>query len=824
MKFLERNQPRRRPFCLLLLTALFAPAACAATVRGTVTDSLGAVIPGARIELMANQKTITSAIADSAGRYEFDEVSTGRYQVRASAPSFDSTASRPFYLGEGANANIDLVLAIGVVSQAVTVTATGTPTPAAQVGASITLLFADEYADKLDVHEALRWVPGGQVTQTGQRGGLGELFVRGGDSDANKVLIDGIPANDIGGAVDFGVLATTGVGQIEVLRGPNSALYGSDALAGVVSMTTPRGVTPLPELTYSIDGGNFGTYRQEGILGGSYKQFDYFSDFSRFDTANDIPRSSFHNGTYAGNLGWTPKPNTEFRATVRRLATAAGEANAVQLFGIPDDAGQKDQQLFISATFQQQTTERWHNLVRYGALRLRSQFTDYAPTGIPYDSPIVGSEYIGAPVTLRGANGYAVSGQAIFQFVQPYPNQFITSTDRDFVYAQTEYEVKPQLTALFGFRYEAERGSTQPNFGVPPADRGNYSYTLQVAGSLANRLYYTLGSGIEKNAVFGVAGTPRASLAYYLLRPDTSKVFSGTKLRANFGTGIKEPSISDAGTSLFSLLQTLSNGSQLISQFHVAPIGAEQSRTYDGGVEQSLFDGRAKLGITYFHNEFTHLIEFVPTQGLIELGVRQPIADSLLAGSQFGAAVNSQAFRAQGAETELEYRMGRSLVARGGYTYLDAVVQRSFTSDALGPSFNTSSNFPTIHIGVFSPLIGARPFRRAPHSGYVAVTYHHARWTASLTGTFVGKRDDSDFLSDKDGGTSLLLPNRNLDAAYQKVDLGGSYQVNHALGVYADLQNVLDQRYDEAFGYPALPFTFRSGIRITLGGESWKLK
>jgi len=186
--------------------------------------------------------------------------------------------------------------------------------------------------------------------------------------------------------------------------------------------------------------------------------------------------------------------------------------------------------------------------------------------------------------------------------------------------------------------------------------------------------------------------------------------------------------------------------------------------------------------------------------------------------------VNSQAFRAQGAETELEYRMGRSLVARGGYTYLDAVVQRSFSSDALGPSFNTSSNFPTIPIGVFSPLIGARPFRRAPHSGYVAVTYHHARWTASLTGTFVGKRDDSDFLSDKDGGTSLLLPNRNLDAAYQKVDLAGSYQVNHALGVYAELQNVLSQHYDEAFGYPALPFTFRSGLRITLGGESWKLK
>lgn len=824
MKHFRQTRTRVRVFCLLLLSSEFSLAAHGATVRGTVADSLGAVIPKARVELIANQEVVASTAADAVGRYEFHVVSAGRYQVRASAPSFEFTMSKPFYVGEGANANIDLLLAIGVVSQAVTVTATGTPTPQAQVGASITLLSGDDYTGKLDVQEVLRLVPGAQVTQTGQRGGLGDLFVRGGNSDANKVLIDGIPANDIGGAVDFGVLAETGVDQIEVLRGPNSALYGSDALAGVVSLTTPRGTTPLPEVTYSIDGGNFGTYRQEGSLGGGYEQFDYFSDFARFDTANDIPNNSFHNGTYAGNFGWIPKPNSEFRATVRRLATAVGLPNAVQLYGIPDDAGQKDQQLFIGATFQQQTTRRWHNLLRYGALRLRSQYTDYAPTGIPYDSPIVGPEYIGAPVTIRGGNGYTVSGQAIFQYVETYPNQYLTSTDRDFVYAQTEYQIKPQLTALFGFRYEAERGLSQPSYGLNPADRGNYSYTLQLAGSLANRFYYTLGSGIENNAVFGVAGTPRASLAYYLLRPDTSKLFSGTKLRANFGTGIKEPSISDAGMSLFSLLQTLSNGEQLIAQYHVAPIGAERSRTYDGGVEQSLFDGRAKLGITYFHNQFDHLIEYVPSQGLIDLGIPQTIVDQLAGASQYGATVNSQAFRAQGAETELDYRLEQSLIARGGYTYLDAAVEHSFTSDAIGPSFNTASNFSTIPIGIFSPLVGARPFRRAPHSGYVAVIYHHSRWTASLTGTFVGRRDDSDFLYDKDGGTSLLLPNRNLDAGYQKLGLAGSYELNHALSIYADLENVLDQRFDEAFGYPALPFTFRSGIRITLGGESWLLK
>jgi vitamin B12 transporter len=819
MPYFKQDHTRRNFFYSLLLLSSFTLLAGAATVRGTITDSLGAVIPKARVELMSGPTSIASVTADGGGRYEFHDVAAGRYKIRANAPSFEWTASKPFYVGEGANANVDLLLAIGVISQSITVTATGTPTPEAQIGASVTLLAKESYDDKLEVHEALRLVPGAQLTQSGRRGGLGDLFMRGGNSDANKVLIDDVPASDIGGVVDLGLLAVAGTDHIEVLRGPNSALYGSDALAGVVSINTPRGTTPLPEITYSVDGGNFGTHRQEGTLGGSHKQFDYFSDFSRFDTSNGAVRDSFHNGTFAGNVGWAPGPNTELRATVRRLVTGAGEPSAILLFGIPDDAGQKNQETLIGATFQQQTTPRWHNLVRYGALRLRSQFTNYSATGIPFGVPVP-YEYLGAPVTIRGGNGYSISGQTFFQPVQPYPSQFITNTDRDFVYAQTTYQAKPQLTALLGFRYEAERGFTQSSFSKSATDRRNYSYTLQVAGSLANRSYYTLGSGIENNAIFGVEATPRVSLAYYLIRPDSSRVFSGTKIRGNFGTGIKEPSIFNAGYSLYSLLHQLSGGQQLISQFHVTPIGAERSRTYDGGIEQSLFEGRAKLGITYFHNEFTHVVEYVPMQGLIDIGVPQLIAQAL----QFGATVNSQAFRAQGGEAELEYRLGRGLVARGGYTYLDAVVQRSFTSDAIGPSFNPVSTFPTIPIGAFSPLKGARPFRRAPHSGYLALSYPPSKWTGSLTGTFVGRRDDSDFLSDQNFGPNLLLPNRNLDAAYQKVDIGGSYQVNHRLSVYADLQNVLSQHYAEAFGYPALPFTFRSGIRITLGGESWKLK
>ncbi|HEX9198617.1 MAG TPA: TonB-dependent receptor, partial [Acidobacteriaceae bacterium] len=293
----------------------------------------------------------------------------------------------------------------------------------------------------------------------------------------------------------------------------------------------------------------------------------------------------------------------------------------------------------------------------------------------------------------------------------------------------------------------------------------------------------------------------------------------GTRLRASFGKGIKEPSIFEQTDSLYDQLAALSNGSQLISQYHVGQIGPEWSRIYDGGVDQELVHGRAKLGVTYFHNEFTNGIEYIPSEGLIDLGVPPSVA----AAATYGATVNSQAFRAQGIETETQVQLSRGLFVRGGYTYLDAVVQRSFSSDAIGPTYNP--NFPTVPIGAYSPLIGARPFRRAPHSGYFGVNYTRGKFTSLLTGTLVGKRDDSDFLAyDANYMPTMLLPNRNLDPAYQRLDLRASYAVSPRVQLTSQFQNLLAQHYSETFGYPASPFTFRSGVRLTLGGESWKLK
>jgi len=815
------NSKWSRAIPALLVSLLLSPISSFADgygeLRGTILDPLGAVISDAEVILLRENASLAHTTTNALGEFVFSSLSAGRYRVRATAPGFTEQETPDMYVGGGKALHIALSLKIGTVTQQVVVSATGTPAPDSQIGASIGVISGETVTEKLDVHEALSAIPGIQVLQTGRSGGTTDLFVRGGNADANKVLLDGIPMNDIGGRVEFGNLSSTGIEQVEVLRGPNSVLYGADALASVISLSTRQGATRLPELTYSIEGGNFSSKRQEVSIGGAHGQFDYFSDFSRLDTENGKPNSAFHDGTYAGNFGWSPNSSTQVRFTLRRTATALGLPNALDLYGIADDSFQKEQDTYYGVTAQNQTTERWHNLLRYGATRLRFQFDNPSPTGEPFDPFGSGANFLGDLVTLRGANGFVTSGRAILDFGGEYPSLFDSQSNRNFIFSQSDYTFDRHLSGLFAFRYENESGFTRFAGTKTPTDRNNFSYTVQLQGNLWDRLYATAGVGIEDNAIFGVELTPRVSLAYYLARLQSSGFLNGTKLRFNFGRGIKEPAIFYESTSLFVLLSQLPNGPQLTSQFHVKPIGAERSRSFDFGIDEIAWNGRAKLGLTLFQNEFREQIEFVDASVLPQLGVPLTVA----AATPFGASVNSGAFRAMGAEAQLEVNLGHSITARGSYTYLDAVVQRSFASSALSPAFNP--NFPTIPVGTSTPLVGSRPFRRAPHSGDFLIGYIRPRFTLSVSGILVGRRDDSTHLTDAFFGNTLLLPNRNLDAAYHKIDLNGNLRVNSAVELYSSLENVLNQHYDAAFGFPSLPFMFRIGMRFTLGGESWKI-
>ena len=188
------------------------------------------------------------------------------------------------------------------------------------------------------------------------------------------------------------------------------------------------------------------------------------------------------------------------------------------------------------------------------------------------------------------------------------------------------------------------------------------------------------------------------------------------------------------------------------------------------------------------------------------------------------AELNSMAYRAQGAELEVTWQPGRGFLVHGGYTYLDAVVSQSFAGDVIAadqgmPTENP--DLPGIAIGGSSPLVGARPFRRPPHTGFFAVDYTHRRLNLAAQGALASRSDDSTYLVDSDttGGNTLLLPNRDLDFGYLKLDLGGTYQFRRSLAVFTQLENLLNDQHIGPIGYPGLPFTFRAGVKVRLGGE-----
>ena len=160
----------------------------------------------------------------------------------------------------------------------------------------------------------------------------------------------------------------------------------------------------------------------------------------------------------------------------------------------------------------------------------------------------------------------------------------------------------------------------------------------------------------------------------------------GTKLTFNFSKGIQEPDLNSQTGSLQTILG-LYGYADLIAKYNVPPIGGQTSRSYDGGFEQTLVNERLLMKAIYFHNQFDNQIEFVDGGSLSLIGV-SPVVAAAVEQTYGGASVNSLAFRAQGAEVELQGEISSHIFGRGGYTYTDGVVQQSFSSDAIGPQEN----------------------------------------------------------------------------------------------------------------------------------------
>jgi len=778
-------------------------------LTGAVVDSLGGRVAGAAVTLIGEQPKAGETRTNAEGVYTFQNLAPGRYQVVVTASGFEAVTSDPVFVGAGERATADIRLRVGAIEQAVLVTASATEISQAQSGAPVTVIDEQtlEALNKTELSETLRLVPGSHVVPTGGRGGLTNMFIRGGNANFNKVLVDGIPVNDIGGAFDFGQMATGGVERIEVLRQTNSVIYGSDALAGVINITTKRGRTRVPEVEYSIDGGNLDTFATTFSVGGVARRFDYFSSYSRFDTNNDVPNNAYENGTYAGRFGAAIAGNTDLSVSIRRIDSEYESSNAILNFGIADDASQDKEQAYVTASARTQWTNRWQSAIRFGWTDERLVYVNPAPTGEPFDPFGFGPNYLGNTVTLRGADGRSVTGRAILDFGGRYPSIFATRTDRRLIAGDTTFQLHEMFAVSAGARFEQERGYADQDLNgepdpEPTATRNNGGFFVEGRGSFLSRHYINAGLGYERNEVFESAWTPRLSVASYLRLPSASAV-GETKITLNAGTGIKAPSVFQSNNSLLALLQ----GTPLAS--NVSPVGPERSKSFDIGVEQGFLNGNARVRVAYFHNTFDDLLEFLGRQQLILAGVPADVA----AATQFGAYFNAASYRADGIETSGEVAVRDMLRFGASYTYLDAEV-----TEALSASASINPAFPGIEIGQFSPLVGERPFRRPTHSGTLFVSYMNGPAQVALSAFFSGRRDDSTFLSDGFFDTSMLLPNQDLAPGYQKVDLSAAYQVHRRLRGYLVIENLFDQEYQPSFGFPGLPLTARAGVRVTFGG------
>ena len=800
-----------------IVFCLFAVAGYSASISGIVTDASGARVSGATVELVSNGQVAGSAVSGADGSFQILTGQRGRFYLVVNASKFRQLETPGFYAGQLDSIERNIVLEPEWVRESIVVTATGTPTPQPQTGAATSVIGPTELELAQDTVSLLRMMPGTFVTQSGQRGAQSSLFIRGGDSDDNLVLINGVNAGDLGGRFDFGPLSTTGMERSEVYRGPNSNLYGADAESGVVSVTTQHGTTSFPSLIFHGDWGNFDSSREELEAAGTFGKLDYLGGYSWQQTANNLPNDEYHVGTTVGNVGFSPTGSTQIRGTVYYGVDGVGVPGTWEFYHLTNSATEKDQDLYISGSIDNQTTPDFHNMVRYGATRKREQYNLWVQTGSGIFDEF-GNSY-GDLVTITGANGYSVTGRALMDFAGTYPQGYQLFSNRDALVYQGDYTVTPHLTAQIGFGYENERYTGAIN-------RTNYDYRAAVHGDFKNRLFYTLGGDLEHYSLFGVQTTPRASLSFYAFRPRKG-VLSGTRLMFNFGDAVREPSGTDQLYSLYTFLeQNPPDGPETIQALHISPLSAPTVRTYEGGLEQAFFTQRLMFRTSFFHNEFGKQIEYVGLNLIPELlpnltpEQQQQLAEQLEAGGAYELTLNTQAYRAMGVEATVESGIGRYIYLRGGYTYLDAVIQHSYTNDdveLLGPV----PTYEGIPVGADSPLVGARPFRRPPHTGFFTASYSHDRVTLLLNSAFVSRSDDSDFLGgyDINGGNSLLLPNRNLDNGYAKIDVGGSFRLRDWLGVYAQAENLTNNQHIAPIGYVSLPTSIRLGLKLQWGRE-----
>ena len=646
-----------------------------------------------------------------------------------------------------------IVLRLATASQTVLVTATRTPVLGGDSGADVDILNGSQLTSMQPTAagDALRFLPGAIVNNAGQRGGLTSLFVRGGDSTYNKVIVDGVTVNEPGGTIDFGTLPLDQAGRMEFVRGAESTLYGSDAMTSVVQVWTQNGSTAVPELRFGADGGNFSTAHGYASLAGARRRFDYNLFGSQFNTEGFGINNPYSDSLEGANLGAALSPRASLRVRVRHSNSHTGLPGEWNFNGfdppVPADgiAGPP----FIPLPADPSDWSQLNNIL--GSVELAVA----APNR--WQHRFTGFDYLYRYNELNLNGDPLRTSPAFGQF--DFPSNEIDRINRAGFEYQGDYSERAWAHTTFGYRVENENGFVG-NVGAQTHGQ-RLSNDFYVQQQLTwKTLTAIVGGRLVHNSEFGNTGVPRVALGWQAWKGN--EVFSGTRLRFSYSTGFKEPRLEEtfAGPPF--------------SQPNPA-LKPERLRAWEAGFEQAFFQGKYEVTATYFNNLFHDQINYVTVNPITFLG-------------QY---VNVNRAFAQGAEVVVRGKLRPSLLVNAAYTY-------------------TSSEYldnPAPFDPVYNP--GQPLLRRPKHSANALVSYLGNRWGATLGGSFVGRRSDSDFF-----GFGI-----DHASGYFRADLGGWYRVDSHLTAYANLENALDRRYNEVVGYPALPINVRAGVRFRFGGE-----
>ena len=458
------------------------------------------------------------------------------------------------------------------VGPSLVVSPTSVVTPGEQVASSVTVVTAQdiEIEQRRTLPDVLNTVPGINVVQTGGPGGLTSVFMRGTNSNHVKVLIDGIDVSDPSNpnrSFDFGQLLTADIAQVEVLRGPQSGLYGADALGGVIVVTTKKGDGP-PKITGTMEGGSFGTFNQTASASGSEGAFNYSLNFGHF-RSTDTPvtplellppgrprnNDSYDNMTYATKLGWDASRYLAFNVVTRYTdATLKFTGDDFSTFPPTPDAKQSIQ-----------TVHQFYTRGESVLTLLDGGFKNYFSVGYTNDWN--------------------------WNLIPSSPLATINQGDRIRYDWRGVATLAPGVTLIMGLEQQTERMEV-PSTTAEESNRAGY---LQLQTEIAKRFFLAANVRLDDNENFGEHTTWR--VAPSLILPGTE-----TKVKASIGTAFKAPSLSQRFVDF-----------PAFGFFANRNLQPEESVGYDVGFEQPLFNNRFRFGTTYFHNDITNLITFNDT-------------------------------------------------------------------------------------------------------------------------------------------------------------------------------------------------------------------